>query len=415
MEDKSMPDNANHETPAPVTNGHLATTVLETAPQQETPEVKTPRKRINRPFPSETFEDALEIGNGIQEHASGQPVRRMTLLDKLGKSPDSGPTRALITSSGKYGITTGGYSAEVLALTPDGKTATDPEAPPQARAHARFKLAIADIEAFRLLHDRFKGNKLPAKAVMEDTLAEVGVDPEIRSECVDVFVTNLKFIGALKTLSGAERVVSLEHLLEGLPTAAAPTVRGQETREAPAVSGTAYSTTSDVAWDKTCFYIAPIGEEGSEERLHSDLFLEAIVRPAVEPLGLQVVRADAIGKAGMIGHQTFEHTLRAKIVVADLSFLNPNVFYELCLRHAARLPTIHIARSADRIPFDIQQTRVVRIDTTTIYTLVPKLETYKAEIASQLRKALQDDGPAENPLSAFSTGLTLNSPYAKKA
>lgn len=409
----NMPDNEPPMTTLPTTNGNSAAPTPE-AITIETPEVKARRKRTNRPFPSETFEDALVIGNGIQEHASGQPVRRITLLDKLGKSPDSGLTRALITASGKYGITNGSYGAETLELTPDGKVATDPDASPRARAQARFKLAIADVEAFRLLHDRFKGNKLPAKTVMEDTLAEANVESDIRAECVDVFVTNLKFVGALKTLSGAERIISLEHVLEGLSTTGNGQRHVQETRDVTAVSDVVASSSPDVAWQKTCFFIAPIGEDGSEQRQHSDLFLEAIVRPAAETLGLRVVRADAIGKAGMIGPQIVEHILRSKVVVADLSFLNPNVFYELCLRHAARLPTIHVARASDQIPFDIQQARVVRIDTTNIYTLVPRLETYKAEIASQLRKAMQDEGPAENPLSMFCSGLTMNNPYARK-
>ena len=77
------------------------------------------------PFPRTTLEAALDLGNAIQQHAAGQRIRRATLFEKLDKSPDSGPSRALVTNSGKYAITTGGYQAEFLELTPLGAAATE--------------------------------------------------------------------------------------------------------------------------------------------------------------------------------------------------------------------------------------------------------------------------------------------------
>src|SRR5690606_32508839 len=138
-------------------------------------------------------------------------------------------------------------------------------------------------------------------------------------------------------------------------------------------------------WDTTCFYITPIGDDGTEHRQHADLFLRHIVEPALEEFGFRVVRADHTGKPGMITSQVIEHIIRAKLVVADLSFHIPNVFYELALRHATRRPTVQIIRRVDKIPFDIDQYRTIQIDTTSIYTLVPQLEIYRAEIANQVR------------------------------
>lgn len=371
---------------------------------------KPKRARTNKPFPSMSFEDALEVAQGIHKFASGQKVRRITLFDHFDKSPDSGPSRLLVTSSAKYGLTTGSYKADQLELTPEGRVASDPDASPVEQMKARFKLAIEQVEPFQLLYERFKGNKMPAKTVMRDTLQESGVDDDVLDEAVDTFITNAKFVGLLRTLSGAERLLSIDHAVEEHirehPFEPHPvvTVPGQS----PEV---VIAPTDQASWEKTCFFIAPIGEDDSEERQHSDLFLEAIVVPALEKFGLRVVRADAIGKSGMIGAQVIEHLLRSKVVIADLSFLNPNVFYELALRHAARLPTVHIARNSDRIPFDIQQTRVIKIDDSSIYTLVPKLETYRSEIATQVRKALDDDTPADNPVSLFARGLTVNNPY----
>src|SRR5207245_462681 len=91
-------------------------------------------------------------------------------------------------------------------------------------------------------------------------------------------------------------------------------------------------------WSKICFYVTPIGEPESEQRRHADLFLSALVEPAMAEFGLKVVRADQIGKPGMITAQVLEHVVRSKLVIADLSFHNPNVFYELSVRHTCHLP-----------------------------------------------------------------------------
>jgi hypothetical protein len=169
-------------------------------------------------------------------------------------------------------------------------------------------------------------------------------------------------------------------------------------------------TKEHAGFETTCFYVTPIGEVGSEQRRHSDLFLSTFVEPALAPFGLKVVRADAIEKPGMITRQVIEYLLRSRLVVADLSFHNPNVFYELALRHAARLPVVQIIRAGDRIPFDIHQMRTIPIDNTDIYSLVPKIETYRSEIGNQVRSALAADREVDTPVSIYFPAfrVTLN-------
>lgn len=79
----------------------------------------------------------------------------------------------------------------------------------------------------------------------------------------------------------------------------------------------------------------------------------------------------------------------------------PCVFYEVALRHASRKPLVQIIRTSDRIPFDVDQFRTVRIDTTDIYALVPQIETYCSEIASQVRRVLEGGAELDNPLTTF--------------
>jgi hypothetical protein len=127
---------------------------------------KTRRPRGQRPFPASSFEEALELPNAIQKYSSGQPIRRLTVFDQLGKSPDSGPSRQLVTNAGKYGLTKGSYAAEQIELTPEGSKATDPDLAERERARARIKLAIENIPPFKRLYEKFCGNKLPSKSVL---------------------------------------------------------------------------------------------------------------------------------------------------------------------------------------------------------------------------------------------------------
>jgi hypothetical protein len=361
------------------------------------------RTRTTRPFPMLTFTDAMELANAIQEYSGGAPIRRITLFDQLGRSPDSGSTRQLITNSSKYGITEGGYQADVLSLTDDGVVITSEESSQRDKAGARIRLAIQKIEPFNALYERFCGNKLPSKAVLIDAIKESGVSSDVAEEGVDIFVVNARDVGLLMTLSGADRLVSIDHLLESLPSTS-----NSSLRDPLSSRDNSLITKHDADFARTCFYITPIGSDGSDERMHSDLFLGSIVEPALDSFDLRVVRADAIEKPGLITKQVIEYLLKSRLVVADLSFHNPNVFYELAIRHAARLPTVQIIRSQDRIPFDVNQNRTVQIDCSTIYSLVPQIESYKSQIANHVRRALDDADSSDNPITLFCPNLKVS-------
>ena len=329
---------------------------------------------------------------------AGQPVRRLTLFDHLGKAPESGASRQLITNANKYGLIEGSYSSDHLKLTENGSRAVSEDIPERESREARVKLAIFDIASFNSLYENFSGNKLPAKRVLVDSIKEHGVPDEFAEEGVDTFIVNLRFTGLLETLSGAERILTLDHLLDSLPSVPiSQTVLASE--RAPV--GESIVTVEQAGFDQTCFYIAPIGSDDSEHRKHSDLFLGSIVEPALEQFGLKVVRADAIDKPGFITKQVIEQLMRARLVVADLSFHNPNVFYELAIRHAARLPVVQIIRKSDYLPFDINQIRTIQIDNSDIYSLVPRIETYRSQVANQVRRALENPDLVDNPITTF--------------
>lgn len=243
-------------------------------------------------------------------------------------------------------------------------------------------------------------------------------DIENLTECVDLFVVNAKYLGLLQTIAGSETLIPIEQALDELGKAPV----GQNPEESKATNtfsnhtseqASANTSTAKVDWAKICFVVSPIGEDGSDERKHADLFLSSLVEPALTEFDLSVIRADQIGAAGMITSQIIEYLMRSQLVIVDLSFHNPNVFYEMAIRHMCKLPIIQISRKLDRLPFDVNQVRTVIIDTTDIYSLVPKLETYKSEIATQVRAALTDGSDSSNPISVFLPGFQVVIPKEK--
>ncbi len=357
------------------------------------------RGRTVRPFPAGPFEEALDFAKEIYNLGSGTSVRRLTLFDHLQRTPDSGTSRMLITNASKYGLLKGSYTSEQLDLTPEGKKACDDNSSPRETARLKAKLAITDIAPFNTLYEKFTNAKLPPRAALIDSMREAGTNKDHLEEGVDTFIVNLKFVGLLQNLSGADRVVTVEHLLDSIP--GATPIAAAATVPPIIVGGQSLMTQEQAVFESTCFYITAIGEQNSEARKHSNLFLENIVEPAIRTVGLTVVRADQIDKPGMITRQIMEYLFRSRLVVADLSFSNANVFYELALRHAIRLPIVQIIRYGDPIPFDINQMRTVTIDNRDVYTLLPNVELYKSEIASQARRALEAGVEVDTPVSMY--------------
>ncbi len=146
---------------------------------------------------------------------------------------------------------------------------------------------------------------------------------------------------------------------------------------------------------KICFVIAPIGNPESEIRKRSDQILRYIISPAVEPRGYKAVRADELDKPGLITSQVIQHVVEDPLVVADLTGRNPNVFYELAIRHAIRKPIIQIISRDENIPFDVAGTRTIFVD----HHDLDNVASAKASISEQIDALEKDSSYMETPIS----------------
>jgi nudix-type nucleoside diphosphatase (YffH/AdpP family) len=116
---------------------------------------------------------------------------------------------------------------------------------------------------------------------------------------------------------------------------------------------------------RDCFVVMPFGEKvDAEGRQHDfDTVYEQLIKPAIEEaedLGLECVRCDKLPGSNWIHRDMFEYIASASVVVCDITTLNPNVFYELGIRHALRdKVTVLLKRRGAAIPFNIEGLRVI--------------------------------------------------------
>ena len=114
-------------------------------------------------------------------------------------------------------------------------------------------------------------------------------------------------------------------------------------------------------YTKTCFVIMPFGTKPvGKHKVNFDRIYDEIFKPAIGavelPEGgkLRPSRTDKDFFSGDIGQEMFQYLNDSRFAVADITALNPNVMYEIGVRHAVRQSGTAIFRQGDAtIPFDI--------------------------------------------------------------
>jgi hypothetical protein len=146
--------------------------------------------------------------------------------------------------------------------------------------------------------------------------------------------------------------------------------------------------------EKECFFISPIGDDGSDIRKRSDKVMEYVIEEALSDFDYSVTRADKMDEPGSITNQIIRKIVNSDLVIADLTGHNPNVFYELAVRHATGEPFIQLIDSNESIPFDVNDDRTIH------YGLgVEEADRAKRKIRSQLEMIRDDDPKFDNPVS----------------
>jgi hypothetical protein len=164
---------------------------------------------------------------------------------------------------------------------------------------------------------------------------------------------------------------------------------------------------------KTCYLSIPFGIklDAQGRRIDFDAVYRLLLLPCLRKIGFEVSRPDDLESSVVLQRAVFEAVLRSDLMLADVTGNQPNVLYELGIRHALRRnATIAVMASGGVIPFDLQLVRIIP------YELddegIPRQEAigrFRERLESVLRERLNQT-TSDSPLFDFFPDIQVELP-----
>jgi hypothetical protein len=325
-------------------------------------------------FPRHPLSKVLRVPRAILEQNAGHACTEAEAAAFVGVGI-GGPFRVEISSAIKYGLLerpeTGKIQPSALA-----KKILRPQSPgDDIEGYREAVLQAPDISD---VYKHYRGENLPDDQFLQNTVVEIYKIPaESFGEFKQIFLESLETAQLLAKHGDKIRVIDIS--AEG-GTAATITASNRIKK---------LGKSANVSAGDSCFvmqpFAAPLGD-----------YYEKVFKPAIEKAGLNPVRADAeIFGTGKIMDQVFQGIVAAKVLVAELTTRNPNVFYELGVAHALKKPVVLVSAREEDVPFDLHHIRVIYYDVTDPFWGAKLIE----KVAENILSAIQ------NPEEAIFKGM----------
>jgi len=153
---------------------------------------------------------------------------------------------------------------------------------------------------------------------------------------------------------------------------------------------------------RLCFVDMPFGKKPDPKtgtEINFDQIYNQAIKPSAEESGLECIRGDEERTGGIIHRAMFARLLLCEFVVADLTTANPNVFYELGVRHAAKpYTTIPIFATIGDLPFDVNLVRAIPYDLENGQLTDDATDNLKRELKNRIKRALEGPVAKDSPL-----------------
>jgi hypothetical protein len=299
---------------------------------------KTATNNARAKFPRHSLEKALRIPAAIIEQNAGKACTTREAAAFSGISYN-GPFNVEISSAKKYGLIEQPEAGKVQP-TDLAKKILKPQSPNDAIEG--YRQAILNAPDIAEVYQHYRGENLPDDVFLKNTLVDTYKIPdESFVEFKQIFVTSLE------TAKLIERHGEKIRLLD---------ISNQDTAPAASERIKKLGKSVNVSPTDTCFVMQPFAPPLGD-------YYEKIYKPAIEKAGLTPIRADAdIFGTGKIMDQVWSGINAAKVLVAELTTRNPNVFYEMGLAHALKKPVVLVSSSETDVPFDLKHIRVIYYD-----------------------------------------------------
>ena len=117
---------------------------------------------------------------------------------------------------------------------------------------------------------------------------------------------------------------------------------------------------------KICFVIMGFGKKIDYENnreVDLDIVYTKIIRKIFNEKfeNFKLIRSDELTTSTIIDVDMYDFLLRADLVIADITTMNPNALYELGVRHGVKpKSTLVIADEKTKLPFDLNHTRILK-------------------------------------------------------
>ncbi|HEU5239696.1 MAG TPA: TRAFs-binding domain-containing protein [Pyrinomonadaceae bacterium] len=151
-----------------------------------------------------------------------------------------------------------------------------------------------------------------------------------------------------------------------------------------------------------CFVDMPFGQKPDLKSgvvVDFDQIYNQAIKPAIEACGLEALRGDEERTGGIIHGAMFARLLLAEFVIADLTLANPNVFYELGIRHAAKpFTTVPIYANVSALPFDVALVRAVGYELKKGKLTKAAAQKLKSQLSKRLCDAMSGATTHDSPL-----------------
>ena len=313
-------------------------------------------------FPRHSLERALRIPKAILEQNAGQECTEQESASFAGLRYNRGPYVVELSSAGKFGLLE--RSSGKVRLTDLAKTILHPQ-DEGARLKA-LRNAVLKAPELSDVYKRYRGENLPEDPPLNNALvAKFRIPQDKVSEFKQIFKQSLEYANLIEQTDGNYRILDVSE-----PDKMPVKTRARVKKPAKGVSTSSRDT---------CLVLMPFTDPHTT-------YYDQIYKPAVDKAGLLPVRADAeIFGAGKITDQVWQGIKAAKVLIAELTTRNPNVFYELGVAHALRKPIVLIGSNENDVPFDLRRINVIYYDVTDPFWGRTLIDTVAEEILAAIK------------------------------